>query len=424
MAKSCTRLTSGIESSGSGTTVNTASVSPGANSAIVVAVVGFNGANMAISGGGLSWTTKINGFQYATDHRIWVFVAYGSPSAGVLTLTYDDGTFLAWSVDNITGTVSSTPTNANTATGSGTSTTPAATLGAFADAANGTWAYYVAQESTTCAPGTGFAQVAERESTSLFDFTDATQFRDSNDTSVDATVGASAAWGMVTLEIVESAAGGTVNTQTLSDTLEIADAGLPSKTSGRLGADTLTITDQGLDYVFYSRLGSDSVTVTDGPMEFFSVYGISAISELEVSDGFVAWLRRQRLLEDNILVTDELISTVIGYLIFTSILTSNVIVTDQALRTAYFYRLAESNVLTTDQILRALLVARDLLDGIEVTDSVLTAAQRFILLTDTISLEDALTALYVPPVGPATDNPIIRIGFDQPAVTLGGYSVN
>ena len=162
---------------------------------------------MSISGLGLTWTTKINGFQYATDHRIWVFVGYGSPSAGVIALTYDDGTFLAWSVDNITGTVSSTPTNANTATGSGTSTTPAATLGSFADAANGAWAYYVAQESTTCTQGTGFTQVAERESTSLFDFTDATEFRDSNDTSVDATVGTSAAWGMVAMEIVEAAGG-------------------------------------------------------------------------------------------------------------------------------------------------------------------------------------------------------------------------
>jgi hypothetical protein len=205
MAKVCTRLTANIENSGSGTTVNTASVSPGPNSAVVVAVIGFNGANMAVSGLGLTWTTKINGFQYATDHRIWVFVAYGSPSAGVITLTYDDGTFLAWSVDNITGTVSSTPTNANTATGSGTSTTPAATLGAFANGANGTWAYYVAQESTTCTPGTGFTQVAERESTSLFDFSDATEFVDSNDTSVDATVGASAAWGMVAMEIAEAA---------------------------------------------------------------------------------------------------------------------------------------------------------------------------------------------------------------------------
>lgn len=208
MAKACTRLTADIENAGSGTTVNTASVSPSASSAVVVAVIGFNGASMAVSGLGLTWTTKINGFQYATDHRIWVFVAYGSPSAGAITLTYDDGTFLAWVVDNITGTVSSTPTNTNTATGSGTSTAPAATLGAFANAANGTWAYYVAQDSTTCTPGTGFTQVAERESTSLFDWTDATEFRDSNDTSVDATVGASVAWGMAALEIADTAGEG------------------------------------------------------------------------------------------------------------------------------------------------------------------------------------------------------------------------
>jgi hypothetical protein len=422
MAKTCTRLTNGIEASGSGTTVNTASVSPGANSAIIVAVVHFNGAPMSVSGSGLTWTTKINAFAFEADHYISVFVAYGSPAGGALTLTYDDGTFLAWIVDNVTGTVSSTPTNANTATGSGTSTAPLATLGAFANASNGTWGYCLAKDGTTIEPGTGFTEVLQR--TTLFDWEDATIFRDSNDTTVDATLGVSIGWGMVALEIVETAAGGTVTTQTLSDTLSIADDGLPSKTSGRLGADSLSITDQGLDYVFFSRLGSDLVTVTDGPMEFFSVYGVSTISEIAVSDDFVAWLRRNRLLEDNVLITDELISSVIGYLIFTSVLTSNVTVIDEALKTAYFYRLAESNVLTADQILRALLVARDLLDSVDVTDSGLTAMQRFILLTDTLSVEDALTALYVPETGPATDNPIIRIGFDQPEVMLGGYSVN
>lgn len=209
MAKACSRLTSGIEATGSGTTINTASVSPAASSAIIVAVVHFNGAPMAVSGLGLTWTTKINAFSYGTDHYISVFVAYGSPSAGVISLTYDDGTFLAWVVDNITGTVSSTPTNANTATGSGTGTALAATLGAFANGANGTWAYCVQQDSAaTITPGTGFAEVLERQG--LFDWPDATQFRDSNDTSVDATSSESAAWGLVAMEIAETAAGGGV----------------------------------------------------------------------------------------------------------------------------------------------------------------------------------------------------------------------
>lgn len=206
MAKACSRLTNGIESSGSGTTVNTASVSPAANSAIVVAVVGFNGVNMAVSGGGLTWSTKINGYQYATDHRIWVFVAYGSPAAGALTLTYDDGTFLAWVVDNITGTVSSTPTNANTATGSGSSTAPLATLGAFAHASNGTWGYCVAQDAAAHTPGTGFAEVLQRAG--LFDFEDSTIYQDANDTTADVTLSLSAAWGMVAMEIVDTASAG------------------------------------------------------------------------------------------------------------------------------------------------------------------------------------------------------------------------
>jgi hypothetical protein len=205
MAKSCTRLTAGIESAGSGTTVNTASVSPGANSAIIVAVVHFNGAPMAVSGLGLTWTTKINAFSYATDHYISVFVGYGSPSAAAITLTYDDGTFLAWVVDNITGTISSTPTNANTATGSGTGTTALATLGAFADAANGTWGYCVAQDAVALTAGTDFTEVAQR--TGLFDFEDNTIFRDSNDTTADVTLSGSAAWGIAALEVVDSAGG-------------------------------------------------------------------------------------------------------------------------------------------------------------------------------------------------------------------------
>lgn len=227
----------------------------------------------------------------------------------------------------------------------------------------------------------------------------------------------------VSLYLVTSG-GGTVNTQTLLSTVVLSDVGLASKTSGRLGADTVSVDDAGLDYVFFSRLGSDSVTVTDDPLEFYNVYGISAISEIVVGDELVLWLRRNRLLEDNILVTDQLISTVIAYLIFISTLTSNVTVTDQALKAAQFYRLAESNVITADQLLTALLIARNLLDGVEVTDSSLTSTQRFILLTDAISLEDSLSALYIPVTGPATDNPIIRIGFDQPQVMLGGYSVN
>lgn len=205
MAKSCTRLTSGVESTGSGTSIQSASISPAANSAIAIAVPAFSTTTMSVSGLGLAWTTKVSGFEYATGHRIWTFVGYGSPSSGQLTFTYDEGGFLGWVVDNITGTVSSTPTNANTATGSGTGTAALATLGAFGNAANGTWGYCIAQDAVSHEPGTGFTEVLQRDG--LFDFVDSTIFQDANDTTVDVTLGGSAAWGFAAMEIVDSAGG-------------------------------------------------------------------------------------------------------------------------------------------------------------------------------------------------------------------------
>lgn len=206
MAKNCTRLTQNFDAGGSGTSFQTASVAPAANSAIIVAVFAFNGTITSISGLGLTWTTKVNGFQYnGADHRLYAFVGYGSPSAGVITINCDDGTFLGWIVDNITGTVNSTPTNANVATGSGTSNAPLATLGSFGNASAGTWGFCVAQDGVAITEGTGFTEVSQN--TTLFDWECNSTFRDSNDTTVDNGLSASAAWGQIALEIVNTASG-------------------------------------------------------------------------------------------------------------------------------------------------------------------------------------------------------------------------
>jgi hypothetical protein len=159
---------------------------------------------MAVSGLGLTWTTVVNGANYegGGSGRVWVFVAYGSPSAGQLTFTFTNDSFVNWIVDNITGTVSSTPTNANFDDNGGVGTTASATLAAFAHVSNGTWAYCIAQDGTTIDPGTGFTEVQQQPA--IFDWEDASMFRDSNDTSVDATIGASVQWGMAAIEIVDT----------------------------------------------------------------------------------------------------------------------------------------------------------------------------------------------------------------------------
>lgn len=227
-----------------------------------------------------------------------------------------------------------------------------------------------------------------------------------------------------TIALKEAAAGGTVNTQTLSDTTTITDGVVRSIARGAVLTDSLVIQDFLTWWWYRTRTLEDSIVVTEGQTETYTQYNAQMIDELTVTDELIWWLRRNRLLQDDIAITDELISSTIGYLIFVSVLTSNVTVTDQALSYTFFNRLLDSNLLTTDQALRALWVARELIDAVSIDDQSMTAMQRFILLTDAISLEDALTASYIPETGPIIDNPIIRIGFDQPEIALGGYGLN
>lgn len=426
MAKSCAHLTDNNYTAG-GTTCNTASISPAANSAVIVAVFAFDTVTMSVSGAGLTWTTAINGVSAGNGGRIWVFVGAGaSPSSGALTLTFDADAFVDWLIDNITGTVQiSGASNSNVANATATSTAPAATLAAFANAANGTWAYCYAQDSTTPTAGTGFALSDSNVGSAMFGHSTFAEWRDSNDTSPDASLSDSAIWGFVALEIIDTAgSGGTVNTQTVSDTLLTTDAALTSTIRGRLVADSI-VTADGVD-LFYRRMREllSNVVITEGSTDVLINTTVEATSEIQVTDDFLAWLRVTRLAQDNVTVIDELISSVIGYLIYAQILTSNVSVTDQLLSSSLFTRLLDSNVITTDQALRILNYTRDLLSTMTVTDQSMSAMQRFILLTDAISLEDSLSAIYIPETGPTVDNPIIRIGFDQPEVALGGYGLN
>lgn len=210
MAKSCTRLTS-FNAFEPGAPVVSPSVSPAANSLIVVRVFTYENTSCSISGLGLSWTTGLNGVDVADGAKIWVFYAFGSPSSGTITVTPDGGAWLECSVDNVTGTVDSSAPVTNIAYGSGTSNTMLATLPAFASVNNGTLGIGLVGDDRTITQGSGFSLITTGKGTQLFSFSDITEFQDSNDTSVDATFDAVAAlWWMVALEIKDSVGGSSV----------------------------------------------------------------------------------------------------------------------------------------------------------------------------------------------------------------------
>lgn len=202
MAKTATRLTEGNYVSG-GTTTNTASISPAASSAIVVAIFAYDTTTMSVSGAGLTWTERIAGQPTIDGGRIWVFVAAGaSPSAGALTLTFDDGAFVNWAVDNITGTVSlSDPSTLNITHATNTGTAVAATIAPFSNSANAAWCYGYIIDDVTVTQGSGYTLVDTNKGSAMFGHTDFSQFQDGEDTSPDATLSSSAGWGFVAIEI-------------------------------------------------------------------------------------------------------------------------------------------------------------------------------------------------------------------------------
>lgn len=232
--------------------------------------------------------------------------------------------------------------------------------------------------------------------------------------------GAFASISAASLRDAPAGGGGTINTQTLTSNLSIADGQLLWMLSSRMPESTISLTDESVGGVVRNRLLDDAVTVTEDSTIQSTIYNILATDELTIIDEILRWARYTRLLQDDIVITDDVITSLVGYLIFTSILTSTVAVADDALPWTLFNRMLDSNVLTNDQALSVLHYTRDLLDGIDVFDELQSSVNRFILLTDTLSVNDFMSSLVVTPT---TDVPLILIGFDQPHIDIGGYAL-
>jgi hypothetical protein len=219
MSVSFTNLTSGTDSDGNSTAV-TSSVTLLANRLHLLTVqsVQFDPGSTTPTCTG--WTQVI-AFEYLNSgsrNKITVFRQLpGSDSTGTHTIDFagtNQGEVI-WSIDQSDANVDTGGTNGSaaivqTATGSGTGTALSATLAAFGDAANGTFgagAVYAGGMSSWTV-GTGFTALASLANGFSIDSHMLTEYRDDNDTSVDATAGSSGDWGMVAIEIKAAGGGG------------------------------------------------------------------------------------------------------------------------------------------------------------------------------------------------------------------------
>jgi hypothetical protein len=121
---------------------------------------------------------------------------------GTLTIAFGGTTQTGcvWAINELSG-VDTTTNNGivQSAVGTGTSTTPLATLAAFGSANNATFAAHGVVNTSGFTPGTGFTELSDTTAATPAQGME-TEWRVDNDTTADATV-TSGAWGSVAVEI-------------------------------------------------------------------------------------------------------------------------------------------------------------------------------------------------------------------------------
>lgn len=213
-----TQLTAFNQDSSS-TTYTTSSVTPGANRLVLAFVTcyapGGAVAPSGLTGNGLTWV-KVDDFTLSGIVNCSLWRAMGaSPSAGGVTVTWaaapnDCCIHVAdFSGVNTGGTNGSAavlqPTHAT-----GTGTAVLVTLGAFSDSGNGTYGGVYCVNIVTQTGGSGFTVLSD-----AFNFDtqqrSLTEWKATNDTTVDATLSASQNWIAIACELAIPPAGGTAH---------------------------------------------------------------------------------------------------------------------------------------------------------------------------------------------------------------------
>lgn len=211
MAVTQSPLTSGANTTNQNSYV-TASISPGANRLVLVTVLNFGTGSSpntpTLSGNGLTYQLIDTQLYQSNFIRLSLFRSMGaSPSSGAITIDFagQSQDSCHWAVSEFSG-VSATGTHGSgaivqSAKAAPTSTTTGlATLSAFADAANATFGCFAINSSGSnlITPGSGFTEIYE-VSTGQRNLQ--TEWRDSADTSVDATTASAENWAVIAVEI-------------------------------------------------------------------------------------------------------------------------------------------------------------------------------------------------------------------------------
>jgi len=164
----------------------------------------------------MTWTAVANRPSTLDNrNKLTVFRSLNaSPGSGALTIDFAaQGQFRsAWSISEFGGMKTSGTNGADAVVqsasndGSGSITSLTVTLGAFASTDNATYGAFSASTNAAISPGAGFSELGEADGASFGSIE--TEWKNSNDTSVDTTFGASDHVCGIAIEIAASVSAG------------------------------------------------------------------------------------------------------------------------------------------------------------------------------------------------------------------------
>lgn len=208
----------------------------------------------------------------------------------------------------------------------------------------------------------------------------------------------------------------------------------------RILSSTLPVDDEIRAFSRRNRMTGSAISITEGDLVRSSVTNMDAADSVSLSDEQALFMLRRRLLGEAIGVSDEVLAQTTGVIIYQRIMDSLTTITDESMAFSYLRRMADSGIAAADQLDRYVIATRILLDTLALGDDVdvslvldqiiamvlssevglydepMTAMQRFILLSEALSVDDSLVRQFV---ADQMFSPRIVIGTDQPAITLG-----
>lgn len=204
VAANATSITTGADST-DGTAYTTASVTLKTGRLYLMSVVNTAASAAVVSSisSGPTWASRASTQYNGTAHRVSIWS--GVPTAdytGTLAINFGaTQTGCRWSLNEFAGVDTATTDGVvQGVTGTGSSTTPLATLAAFGSANNATFGAMANTADSTTTPGTGFTELSDDTTATTPASFLQTEWRVDNDTTVDGTI-TSGAWGAAAVEI-------------------------------------------------------------------------------------------------------------------------------------------------------------------------------------------------------------------------------